>query len=52
MGPKKKDGDKMSTRTEKKLKEKVVQDKTFGLKNKNYPNRVKTPRTDCSDCSY
>ena len=34
MGPKKK-GNEMSAKTEKKLKNAAVEDKTFGLKNKN-----------------
>jgi len=34
MGPKKKPQE-MSKKTENKIKEKVVEDKTFGLKNKN-----------------
>jgi len=33
MGPK--NGDNMSKKTEKKLQEKVIEDRTFGLKNKN-----------------
>jgi len=33
MGPKKADG--MSKKTEKKLQDKVIEDRTFGLKNKN-----------------
>jgi hypothetical protein len=34
MGPKKAQPD-MSKKTEKKIKEKIIEDKTFGLKNKN-----------------
>ncbi len=39
MGPKKKAED-MSKKTEKKIKEKTVEDKTFGLKNKNKSTKV------------
>jgi len=39
MGGKKK-GSEMSTKTEKKIKEKIVEDKTFGLKNKNKSTKV------------
>ena len=39
MGGKKK-GNEMSTKTEKKIKEKIVEDKTFGLKNKNKSTKV------------
>jgi len=35
MGPKKKGGNEMSAKTEKKIKNSVIEDKTFGLKNKN-----------------
>ena len=37
MGAKKQD---MSKKTEKKIKEKTVEDKTFGLKNKNKSTKV------------
>jgi len=39
-GKKKKDGNEMSTKTEKKMKAKIVDDKTFGLKNKNKSAKV------------
>lgn len=39
MGPKKK-GDEKSAKTVKKEKEKLVEDKTFGLKNKNKSKQV------------
>ena len=39
MGGKKK-GDEMSKKTEKKIKERTVEDKTFGLKNKNKSTKV------------
>ena len=39
MGPKKK-GQEMSAKTEKKLKNAAVEDKTFGLKNKNKSAKV------------
>jgi hypothetical protein len=39
MGPKKA-GQEMSKKTEKKMKEKVVEDLTFGLKNKNKSAKV------------
>jgi hypothetical protein len=35
MGPKKKAGNDMSAKTEKKIKNSIIEDKTFGLKNKN-----------------
>ena len=35
MGPKKKGGNEMSAKTEKKIKNATIEDKTFGLKNKN-----------------
>lgn len=38
MGPKKADG--MSKKTEKKIQEKIIEDKTFGLKNKNKSKTV------------
>jgi len=38
MGPKK--GGDMSKKTEKKLQEKIIEDKTFGLKNKNKSKTV------------
>ena len=41
MGPKKKSkGDEMSKKTENKLKAKSLDDKTFGLKNKNKSAKV------------
>jgi hypothetical protein len=40
MGPKKAGGQEMSKKTENKLKAKVVEDKTFGLKNKNKSTKV------------
>ena len=39
MGPKKKQQE-MSTKTEKKIKNAAVEDKTFGLKNKNKSAKV------------
>lgn len=36
----KKNQQEMSKKTEKKMKEKVVEDKTFGLKNKNKSTKV------------
>jgi len=36
----KKAGQEMSKKTEKKIKEKIVDDKTFGLKNKNKSTKV------------
>lgn len=40
MGGKKAGGQEMSKKTEKKIKEKIVEDKTFGLKNKNKSKQV------------
>ena len=39
--PKKKGGDKQSKKQEKKMAEKIIEDKTFGLKNKNKSTAVK-----------
>lgn len=36
----KKNANQMSSKTEKKMKEKIVEDKTFGLKNKNKSTKV------------
>ena len=38
--PPKKKGQEMSTKTEKKIKNQIVEDKTFGLKNKNKSAKV------------
>jgi hypothetical protein len=35
MGPKKSKGNEISAKTEKKIKNATIEDKTFGLKNKN-----------------
>jgi len=40
MAGKKGAGQDMSKKTEKKMKEKIVEDKTFGLKNKNKSTKV------------
>ena len=40
MGGKKAAAQEMSKKTEKKMKEKIVEDKTFGLKNKNKSTKV------------
>jgi hypothetical protein len=40
MAGKKGGGQEMSKKTEKKIKEKIVEDKTFGLKNKNKSAKV------------
>lgn len=40
MGGKKKGGNEMSAKTEKKIKASIVEDKTFGLKNKNKSAKV------------
>ncbi len=40
MGPKKKGGNEMSAKTEKKMKNATIEDKTFGLKNKNKSAKV------------
>tara|TARA_B110000285_G_scaffold197905_1_gene229955 strand:- start:1023 stop:1148 length:126 start_codon:yes stop_codon:yes gene_type:complete len=39
MGPKKKQND-VSAKTEKKIKNSIIEDKTFGLKNKNKSAKV------------
>ena len=40
MGAKKKGGNEMSAKNEKKMKASIVEDKTFGLKNKNKSAKV------------
>ena len=40
MGGKKAKGQEISTKTENKAKSKVIEDKTFGLKNKNKSTKV------------